>query len=131
MRRAQGNTRSAPDGFLHLWNFAATKGSGLAGCLFNYVMSARQKDIVESALLEIADKQAQTDSPEGRPYDPELYAHFKHETWRFQKGFLLANFKAVVYGSFKLFRRNASEQMAIEINREYLQTEVAKVRFPA
>jgi len=36
----------------------------------------------------------------------------------------------VVYGTFKLFRRNASEMMAIEINREYLQTEQARVRFP-
>lgn len=125
MNRAQGNTRSKPDGYLHLWNFAATKGSGLAGALFNYVMTARQKVIVESALIEIAEKQAQVLESQAP------LAHFKHETWRFQKAFLLANFKSVVYGSFKLFRRNASEQMAIEINREYLQTQVAQVRFPA
>ncbi|WP_181109733.1 hypothetical protein [Pseudomonas oryzihabitans] len=117
MRMAQGNTRSKPDGFLHLWNFAATKASGLAGALFNYVMTERQREIVETALIELADKAG-----------PDV-CHFRHETHRFTKGFLKENFKAVVYGCFKLFRRNASELMAIEINREYLQTEAAKVRF--
>jgi hypothetical protein len=129
MHMAQGNTRSKPDGFLHLWNFAATKGSGLAGALFNYVMTNRQRGIVEAALIELAEKQAQRDTPEFQQVDPELYAHFKHEVWRFRKDFLMGSFKPVVYGTFKLFRRNASELMAIEINREYLQTESAKVHF--
>lgn len=129
MQMAQGNTRSKPDGFLHLWNFAATKGSGLAGALFNYVMTKRQQGIVEAALIELAEKQAQRDSPEFQPVNAEMYAHYKHEVWRFRKDFLLSNFKPVVYGTFKLFRRNASELMAIEINREYLQTESAKVRW--
>lgn len=129
MRLAQGNTRSKPDGFLHLWNFSATKSSGLAGALFNYVMTARQRDIVESALIELADKYSQQDSSEFNPADPEKYAHYRHETWRFRKDFLREHFKPVVYGTFKLFRRNASELMAIEINREYLQTQAASVRW--
>lgn len=124
MNYAQGNTRSKPDGFLHLWNFAATRGSGLAGALFNYVMTDRQRSIVESALIELADKQ-DSQYPEAAPT-----VHFKHETWRFRKVFLLANFKEVVYGTFKLFRRNASELMAIEINREYLKTIQAPVGWP-
>lgn len=131
MRMAQGNTRSKPDGYLHLWNFAATKGSGLAGALFNYVMTNRQRGIVEAALIELAEKQAQRETHEGHcAVSTEMFAHYKHEVWRFRKEFLLANFKSVVYGTFKLFRRNASELMAIEINREYLQTESAKVRWP-
>lgn len=129
MRIAQGNTRSKPDGFLHLWNFAATKASGLAGALFNYVMTERQREIVEAALIELAEKAAERDTPEFMAVDIEMYRHFKHEVWRFRKDFLLTHFKPVVYGSFRLFRRNASELMAIEINREYLQTEAAKVRF--
>jgi len=123
MKMAQGNTRSKPDGFLHLWNFAATKSSGLAGALFNYVMTNRQREVVETALIERAEKQDQVD-PNGAPT-----AHFRHETWRFRKEFLKGHFKAVVYGTFKLFRRNASELMAIEINREYIQTDAAQVRF--
>lgn len=120
MRMAQGNTRSKPDGFLHLWNFSATKGSGLAGALFNYVMTERQRSIVENALIELAEKHSD-------PKDPQW--HLKHDTVRFTKEFLLANFKSVVYGTFKLFRRNASELMAIAINREYIQTDAASVRF--
>lgn len=123
MRMAQGNTRSKPDGFLHLWNFAATKSSGLAGALYNYAMTDRQREVVETALIERAEKQDLLD-PNGAPT-----AHIKHETWRFKKEFLQAHFKGVVYGTFKLFRRNASEQMAIQINREYLITERAEVRF--
>lgn len=120
MRLAQGNTRSKPDGYLHLWNFAATKSSGLAGALFNYVMTERQREVVETALIERAEKQVTTGEP--------LW-HERHETSRFRKDFLMDQFKPVVYGTFKLFRRNASELMSIEINREYLQTEAAKVRF--
>ncbi|WP_085589321.1 hypothetical protein [Pseudomonas sp. B14(2017)] len=118
MNYAQGGYRSKPDGYLHLQNFAVTKSSGLAGALFNYVMTSRQKDIVEASLLEIAEK------------DPDRnFAHFKHEVWRFHKAFLREHFKSVVYGAFKLFRRNASELMAIEINREYLATQVARLKF--
>ncbi len=121
MRMAQGGFRSKPDGYLHLWNFAATKASGLAGALFNYVMTQRHREIVESALIELAEKQ--TDKGLAQFNDD-------HEVWRFRKEFLKANFKPVVYGTFKLIRKNASELMAIEINREYLATDQVKVTFP-
>jgi hypothetical protein len=120
MRRAQGNTRAAPDGFLSLWNHAATKGSGLAGALYNYVLSERHRDIVEAALIELSEKQPVTFPT----------SHFKHDNWRFHKDFLMLNFKPVVYGTFKLLHRNASELMAIAINREYLLTDKIKVQFP-
>ncbi|WP_323115371.1 hypothetical protein [Pseudomonas guariconensis] len=123
MRRAQGKPRALPDGYLHLQNYSVTKASGMAGALFNYVMTERHKEIVEAALLELAQKQDLTVNP--RPV-----AIFKHDCWRFDKEFLATIFKPIVYGTYKLIRRNASEQMAIAINREFLQTESAKVRWP-
>lgn len=123
MQRAQGGYRSKPDGYLHLQNYAVTNPSGMAGALFNYTMNPRQREIVEAALLELAQKQDLQAKP--RPV-----AIFKHDCWRFDKEFLRVAFKPVVYGTFKLIRQNASEQMAIAINREYLQTEAVKVRWP-
>lgn len=123
MRRAQGTPRAKPDGYLHLQNYAVTKGSGMAGSLFNHLMTERQKEIVEAALLELAQKQS--DELVTRPV-----AIYKHDCWRFDKDFLSVAFKPVIYGTFKLIRQNASERMAIAINREYLQTETAKVRWP-
>lgn len=123
MRHAQGKPRALPDGYLHLQNYAVTKASGMAGALFNYTMSERHREIVEAALLELAQKQ-------DLAVNPRPVAIFKHDCWRFDKSFLAVAFKPVVYGTFKLIRRNASEQMAIAINREYLQTESAKVRWP-
>ncbi|WP_165672907.1 hypothetical protein [Metapseudomonas otitidis] len=125
MRRAQGKPRAKPDGYLHLQNFAVTKAAGLAGALFNHLMEPRQKVIVEAALLELAQKQDLTTHP--RPVAVFTEAH---DCYRFDKEFLAAAFKPVVYGTYRLIRRNASEQMSIAINREYLQTEKAKVRWP-
>lgn len=123
MRHAQGKPRAMPDGYLHLQNYSVTKASGMAGALFNYVMTERHKEIVEAALLELANKQDL--KANSRPV-----AIYKHDCWRFDKDFLSVAFKPVVYGTYKLIRRNASEQMAIAINREYLQTESAKVGWP-
>jgi hypothetical protein len=122
MRMAQGNTRAKPDGFLHLWNFAATKKAGMAGALFNYVLTERQCDIVEAALIELSEKGLQ---------QPAAIFNDLHDTWRFRKEFLEANFKPVLYGTFKLIRKNAAELMALKVNREYLATAQAKVTFPA
>lgn len=123
MQRAQGKPRALPDGYLHLQNYSVTRASGMAGALYNYIMTSRQCEIVEAALLELVQKQDLKTNP--RPV-----AIFKHDCWRFDKAFLSVAFKPVVYGTFKLIRKNASEQMAIAINREYLQTEAAKVRWP-
>ncbi|MGM2755101.1 hypothetical protein ACS2QP_27515, partial [Bacillus cereus group sp. Bce019] len=57
MRHAQGKPRALPDGYLHLQNYSVTKASGMAGALFNYVMTERHKEIVEAALLELSNKQ--------------------------------------------------------------------------
>lgn len=123
MQRAQGKPRAKPDGYLHLQNYSVTKPSGMAGALYNHLLNERQREIVEAALLELAQKQDL--SVHQRPV-----AIFKHDVWRFDKQFLQIAFKPVVYGTFKLIRRNASEQMAIAINREYLQVNSAKVKWP-
>lgn len=123
MNRAQGNYRSKPDGYLHLQNYSVTKASGMAGALYNHILTSRQADIVENALLERSQKL------DAMHPDKPPSAIFKHECWRFDKAFLKQHFKPVVYGVFRLIRRNASEQMAIAINREYLQTEATKVRW--
>lgn len=123
MNRAQGKPRAKPDGYLHLQNYSVTRASGMAGALFNYLMTPRQEEIVEAALLELAQKQ-------DFKVNPRPVAIFKHDCWRFDKDFLALTFKPVVYGTFKLIRQNASERMAVEINREYLQTEAAKVNWP-
>lgn len=125
MRHAQGKPRAKPDGYLHLQNFSVTKASGMAGALFNYVMEPRQKEIVEAALLELAQKQDLNTHPR-----PVAAFNAEHDCWRFDKSFLAVAFKPVVYGTYRLIRRNASEQMAIAINREFLHTEKAKVRWP-
>lgn len=123
MQRAQGNTRAKPDGYLHLQNYSVTRSAGMAGALFLHVLTKRQEEIVEAALLELAQKRDPSVHP--RPL-----AMFKHDCWRFDKKFLQVAFKPVVYGTFKLIRKNASEQAAIAINREYLNTESAKVKWP-
>lgn len=124
MRRAQGKPRAKPDGYLHLQNYSVTRAAGMAGALFNHLLTKRQEEIVEAALLELAQKQ----SPEAKAIRP--VAIFKHDCWRFDKDFLHVAFKPVVYGTFKLIRQNASERMAIAINREYLQVDAAKVKWP-
>lgn len=103
MKRAQGNKRSNPDGFLHLNNFSHVKASGLAGVLFERIFSERQQDIVEEVLIELA-------GPDNRM--------FKHDCWRFKKEFLIENFKSVVYGACDLLKISASAMLAIASMQE-------------
>lgn len=119
MRRAQGKPRSKPDGYLHIQNFSVTKPAGLAGALYLHVLNKRQQEIVENALVELAEKLQTTKD----------LVMWKHDCWRFDKQFLIDNFKKALYGTFKLIRKNSSEQAAIAINREYLQTERLIVRY--
>jgi len=86
MRRAQGNTRSKPDGFLHVQNFTVTKASGIAAAVWVHVFDEHQRQLVEGILTELA---------EGNP----LKVHVKHDCVRFRKGFLQVNFE---YAVFKL-----------------------------
>lgn len=88
MRRAQGNTRSKPDGFLHVQNFTVTKAAGIAAAVWVHALDEHQRGLVEGILMELA-----RDNP--------LKVHVKHGTIRFRKEFLQVNFEWAV---FKLCR---------------------------
>ncbi|WYW00651.1 hypothetical protein Vasula_00014 [Pseudomonas phage vB_PpuP-Vasula] len=85
MNRAQGNTRSKPDGFLHIQNFTVTKAAGIAASVWVHVMDDHQRRLVEGILIELA-------VHNGRPVH-----HFKHDVWRFDKRFLQVNFEWAVF----------------------------------
>lgn len=86
MNRAQGNTRQAPDGFLHIQNFTVTKHAGIAAVVWSHAFDDHQKGIVESLLIELA-----CSNPVGDVH------HFKHGAWRFRKEFLKVNFEWAVF----------------------------------
>ncbi|BAO20686.1 hypothetical protein X917_gp20 [Pseudomonas phage PPpW-4] len=92
MNRAQGGTRSLPDGFLHIQNFTVTKASGMAGCVWAYILTEAQREIVELVLVERAEsREAHKGFPEG------TLVHLKHDHFRFRKDFLKGNFRSVVH----------------------------------
>ncbi len=94
MNLAQGNTRSMPDGFLHIQNFTVTKHAGMAGVVYIHILDAHQRQLVEGLLIERAIVTAEL---EGK----ELH-HFKHGCWRFSKEFLKNNFREVVHAMTKV-----------------------------
>ncbi|WYW04270.1 hypothetical protein Kompost2_00020 [Pseudomonas phage vB_PpuP-Kompost-2] len=94
MNLAQGNTRSLPDGFLHIQNFTVTKHAGMAGVVYIHIMDAHQKQLVEGLLIERA-------ITVGNLLKTECH-HFKHGVWRFQKEFLRLHFREVVHAMTKL-----------------------------
>lgn len=93
MNLAQGNTRSLPDGFLHIQNFTVTKHSGMAGVVYIHVLDAHQRSLVEGLLIERAISFSLLDGQERH--------HFKHGCWRFHKDYLKENFKEVVHAMTK------------------------------
>jgi hypothetical protein len=94
MNLAQGNTRSAPDGFLHIQNFTVTKHAGMAGVVYIHIMDNHQKSLVEGLLIERA-------ITIGNLLGAECH-HFKHGVWRFEKEFLKLHFREVVHAMTKL-----------------------------
>lgn len=95
MKTAQGNTRSMPDGFLHIQNFTVTRHSGIAGLVYTSILDQNQKSVVEGALIELAIVKAEQGAP---------LHHYKHETWRFRKDFLKKHFKSVVHACTKVMQ---------------------------
>lgn len=98
MNYAQGNTRSKPDGFLHIQNFTVTKHSGAAGFLYAKVMTKEQQKLVEDALV--------------LQYTINGYCNGHKGAWdeahgcnRFPKGFLKARFKPTVYAVYEALNR--------------------------
>lgn len=96
MKRAQGNTRSKPDGFLHVQNFTVTKASGIAAAVWVHVFDEHQRALVEGILTELA---------EGNP----LKVHVKHDTVRFRKEFLQVNFEWAVFKLCQSIRMNPAK----------------------
>lgn len=101
MNRAQGNTRQAPDGFLHIQNFTVTKHSGMAGVVYTHVLNEDQRALVEGLLVQRAVTLELTTSLE--------HFHFKHGVWRFRKEFLKNNFKEVVHATTKIMQNPVIE----------------------
>lgn len=96
MRRAQGNTRSKPDGFLHVQNFTVTKAAGIAAAVWVHTFDDHQRRLVEGVLLELAEKRIEK-------------VHVKHETLRFSKAFLMVNFEWAVFKVAQTIRLNPAK----------------------
>jgi hypothetical protein len=116
MRRSHGNGRAKPDGYLHLNNYSHVKQSGLAGVLYERVMTEKQQELVELTLLELSQG---SDA-----------AHFKHDVWRFSKKFLHEHFKSVVYSVYRSIRRSPAQEVSMAISREQLQEATVSVARP-
>lgn len=128
---AQGKPRKLPDGWLHLWNYAATKSSGMAGAVLNHIVDERQKEIVERVLIQRAiqvekdladnnEEYTQILSDSNHPKRQVRYES-KHQCWRFRKAFLKEHFGIAVYSSMYACGRNTAALASFEINREYVR----------
>ena len=115
MQIKQGGTRSLPDGYLHLNNYSHSTKSGLAGSLYERVMTDRQRKLVVNCLLEIADKETKA-----QKYDVDIYM-FKHDTYRFHKEFLNEHFKPVVYGCYKFIHKSPASEISMSVVKEQVQ----------
>ena len=102
MNLAQGNTRSMPDGYLHIQNFTVTKHAGMAGVVYIHILDAHQKGLVEGLLIERAVSLTEAKGGE--------YHHFKHGVWRFNKQFLKHNFREVVHATTKIMQNLVIEE---------------------
>lgn len=118
MRLAQGNTRSKPDGFLHLNNYSHVRQSGIAGILYERLMTDKQRELCELTLLELA---------QGSQVQP----HFKHDVWRFPKTFLNLHFKSVVYSVYRSIKKSPAQEISMAISREELQEQTVGIIRPS
>lgn len=126
-RIKQGGSRSLPDGYLHLNNFAHSLRSGMAGALYERMMTKKQQRTVDELMLELATQEM------ARQAEFKQLFHFKHGVYRFDKDFLDANFKALVYGYLRLIRQSASGMAAMAVTGEIIELTqnggIPKVRF--
>lgn len=102
--RAQGNTRSLPDGFLHIQNFTVTKAAGIAAAVWVHALDDDQRALVEGILIELA----QGDIAK---------VHFKHGTVRFRKEFLQVNFEWAVFKLCQAIRLDPAQALYQEVLR--------------
>lgn len=119
MRLAQGNGRAKPDGFLHLNNYSHVRQSGLAGVLFERLMTDKQRELVELTLLELCICSSKNVSM------------FKHDVWRFHKDFLHEHFKSVVYSVYRSIKKSPAQEISMAISREELQEQTVGIKRPS
>lgn len=98
MRRAQGNTRSSPDGFLHIQNFTVTKHAGMAAVIYTHILDKGQQGLVQDILWERAVLAELAAEEVGVPYTAVMS---RHGYLRFSKNFLKENFMEAVHQTTK------------------------------
>lgn len=104
MKRAQGNTRSKPDGFLHVQNFTVTKAAGIAAAVWVHAFDEHQRGLVEGILIELAVQDVRK-------------VHHKHGTVRFRKEFLQVNFEWAVFKLCQAIRLDPAQAIYQEVLR--------------
>lgn len=123
----QGGYRSKPDGFLHLNNFAHSMKSGMAGAIYERILTRKQQDTFCELMVELATSEMATQAE-----FKQLY-HFKHGVYRFDKDFLIQHFKRMFYGYMKLINRSPSAVVAMATTGELIDVAqnggIAKVKF--
>lgn len=105
MNRAQGNTRSKPDGFLHVQNFTVTKAAGIAAAVWVHVFDDDQRALVEGILVKLAEGKTEK-------------VHRKHDTVRFRKEFLQVNFEYAVFKLCQAIRLDPASYIYQEVLRK-------------
>lgn len=112
----QGGTRQLPDGYLHLNNFSHSVKSGMAGVIFERVLTAPQQSTFEEILMHLAGSIAdQAKLP--------ITMYFKKTSKgvvRFNKKFLIAHFKRTFYGYMNLVRKQGASLLAVAATNELL-----------
>lgn len=106
MMRAQGNTRSKPDGFLHIQNFTVTKSAGMAAVVYTHILNKDQQELVEDLLWERAIQLEALAESVGVHRE---VCHVRHGSMRFAKSFLKENFREVVHATTKIMRNQTIE----------------------
>lgn len=113
MRIKQGGYRSMPDGFLHLNNFSHSVKSGIAGSIYERVLTSDQQKAFQRLMFELAIK---LQNERG-----ETLVHEKHDTYRYKKEFLMESFKTMLYGYLKLVRKQPNVMLSLAVTGEIMQ----------
>ncbi|MGV8919563.1 MAG: hypothetical protein ACOH2R_17480 [Pseudomonas sp.] len=95
MNYAQGNTRSKPDGFLHIQNFTVTKAAGMAAVVYTHILDDCHKDAVMNLLVAKA-IEVEKEQIANLTFRECLFKA-QHGTVRFNKQFLIENFREAVH----------------------------------
>lgn len=116
MNLAQGNTRSMPDGFLHIQNFTVTKHAGMAAVVYTHILDENQRETLVALLIEKASQDNLRAIRMGME-SAERY-HVRHGTVRFAKWWLKENFQKVVHEYTKV--------IGLPVANEFLEKLIAE-----